>query len=75
MNIKSTNFAVFMLAIFVIALISHAVLAISFAVRGQYLYIVALTGFAMFLGVQLRNAWKQIKAINQRMDAILSKSK
>jgi len=75
MNSKSNNLAIFLVAIFFIAIVCHGALAINFAIRGQYLYIVALTGLLAFLGFQLRNAWKQIKAINQKMDAILSKSK
>lgn len=75
MNFQSTKAVSFFAVMFVIAFVVHAALAINFAIKGQYTYIVAFSALFFFVGVQLRKAFIQLKDISRRMDAILDKSK
>lgn len=75
MEFKAYNGVTIFVIAFLAAIICHGILAINFAMQGQYWYIAAFLGLVVFLAIHLRDAWKQIKAINQKMDVILSKSK
>lgn len=75
MNFQSTKAVSFFAVMFVIVFVVHAALAINFAIKGQYVYIVAFSALLFFAGVQLRKAFVQLKDISRRMDAILDKSK
>lgn len=75
MNFPSIKAVGFFAVMFVIAFVVHAALAINFAIKGQYAYIVAFSALFLFVGVQLRKAFTQLNAISRRMDAILDKYK
>lgn len=75
MNFQSIKTVSFFAVMFVIAFVLHAALAINFAIKGQYAYIVAFSALFFFVGVQLRKAFVQLNDINRRMDVILDKSK
>lgn len=67
--------AIGIISIFVLmALLVHGALAIIFAFKGQYAYLVAFIAVFSFVALQLRNALKQLKTVNAKMDAILSKT-